>query len=378
MVVNSTVDTKLVLDKSVFRFQRLKRFGQLVHGISRRRAPDLTEARELNLRADASEGGEHAAGHRGLLCDAMGMDLAQTVWFDPVEAGPVVKVTREHCGSGGRDWETRVRGARGLITDETEVFLCTLFNDNVVALLFDPRWYAVGLVSVDPEEKNLESLEEAVALMESAYGTQRDELTAFLGPSLGPCCYVFPDPALPHAHSRTNLWDVVRGTLHSVGLDRKRILNPRLCTGCKPFDFYSRHTDGAGAAAGAMVVGISDRGDFSESLARRRANLAQRGPRREDAALKEISLSIEENRLNKEMKCPHGRNKVYIRSLLDGTTDQTGEPEIALRCPIMAHVGLLAEGYNILDKDYIEAYCCGDYEECEAYQKFLIEQRRHR
>ncbi len=378
MVVGKTkaVDTRLSVDGPLYRYAALRRFIQLKHGLSQRRATELTSEREFNLNPDAEVDGDYAMRHRLLFCQAMDVSPDKTVWFEPDPEGPVLMIDRSSCGAGGRDWATRKTGVSGLFTSETDVFISTLYNDDAVVLLFDSRWYVAGLVSIDAKNRNLERLIEAVELV-LAQGGHRDDLYAVISPSLGPCCYSFPDPSLPGSKNRTNLWDVVRSTLASTGLVTSRILNPRACTGCRPFDFYSRHSGGEGAGAGAITVGISDHGDFGRVLAQRRAGFMQRetGQDDEDDSLERISLSIEEQRLNKEMKCPYGHNKVYIRTLLDGRT-KLDKPEIALRCPIYEHVGLAAGGYNILDKPYIERYCCGDYEQCAAYRKFMDTKRR--
>jgi len=381
MAVNNSKAAPITLQQSTFRFPALRRFRNFVHGISRRRAPDITSLRELNFRPEARLDGGEAARHRILFCNALEVELDKTVWFAPSPTGPVLVVTRADAGKGARDWATRITNASGLVTKETDVFLATLLNDNVVVLLFDPRWYVTGVVSIDPKERNLDSITQAVDLMVREGGAERKEIEAFLSPSLGPCCYEFKDPSLPGAHNRTNLWDIVRGALTNVGILRNRVLNPRLCSSCKPFDFYSVFEGGEGSGANAIVAGTRDTGNFGEVLARRRASAAvyRRTDEKHEASLKEISLSLEERRLNNQMKCPYGRNQVYIRSVLTGDTDEmVDEPVISLRCAIIEHVGLAEGGYNIVDKEYIEYYCCGRYQECEAYKLFTAEKDRRK
>lgn len=378
MAVITTNAAKLVQQNSIFRFSALGKFKSFIHGISRRRAPDVSSLRELNLNPEAKVDAEHAGRHRILLCNTLKVNLDKTVWFDNVTPGPVQLVTRADCGRGARDWDTRFTGASGLVTQETDVFPATLLNDNVVVLLFDPRWYVTGLVSMDPALKNVEVIGEAVDLMIEECGCERKEIAALMTPSVGPCCCEFDDPSLPGMHNRTNLWDIARTALAHAGILRARIFNPRVCTSCKPFDFYSVSAGGEGAGANAIVAGTSDAGDFGQALARRRANAAvHRKPQeKREASLKEISLSIEERRLNEQMKCPYGNNKVYIRSVLTGDAEEmVEEPVISLRCAIIEHVGLADGGYNIVDKDYVEYYCCGQYQECEAYKRFAEKKR---
>lgn len=76
------------------------------------------------------------------------------------------------------------------------------------------------------------------------------------------------------------------------------------------------------------------------------------------------NLSVLERNLNRAMKCTAGRNQVYIRSLLTGST--TTRPRIALKCPLRRDIGQPAEVFY----EHIRDLCCGDPEQCEAWQAF--------
>ncbi len=75
------------------------------------------------------------------------------------------------------------------------------------------------------------------------------------------------------------------------------------------------------------------------------------------------NLSLLERQLNSQMRCPAGRNQVYIRSLLavGGTT----QPRIALKCQLRKQAGLSLE---IFYSD-IKNTCCGNHEQCPAWRK---------
>jgi hypothetical protein len=74
------------------------------------------------------------------------------------------------------------------------------------------------------------------------------------------------------------------------------------------------------------------------------------------------NLSELEHKLNREMKCPAGRNQVFIRSLLTGTN--TTRPRIALKCHLRQEIGLPREVFY----EHIRDVCCTDPEQCEAYR----------
>lgn len=76
------------------------------------------------------------------------------------------------------------------------------------------------------------------------------------------------------------------------------------------------------------------------------------------------NLSELEKRLNAQMKCPAGKNQVYLRSLLTGRG--TTQPRIALRCTYRRDVGMTPEVFY----EHIRDVCCCDPEKCEAYRAF--------
>jgi len=76
------------------------------------------------------------------------------------------------------------------------------------------------------------------------------------------------------------------------------------------------------------------------------------------------NLSELERRLNRDMKCTAGKNQVYIRSLLTGSS--TTRPRIALKCPLRRDIKLSPEVFY----EHIRDVCCTDPEQCEAWRDF--------
>jgi len=74
------------------------------------------------------------------------------------------------------------------------------------------------------------------------------------------------------------------------------------------------------------------------------------------------NLSKLEAKLNQEMKCPAGRNQVYVRSLLTGTS--TTRPRIALKCPLRRAISLPPDVFY----EHIRDVCCGAFQRCEAWR----------
>ena len=364
---------RLVADPAspLYRVSVFKSIPNIVHAITRRSFPGAGAPAELKPGAFAGDAGRAL---RAEFAHRLNVNFDDTIWLDPEDSGPVVFCSKGDRGQGAEDWESRVHGASGIVTDAFDLFLCTLYNDNVVVLIFDPRWYGIGLVNIATGQTSDEAICAAVEMLSQRTGTPPSEFLGLIGPSVGPCCRTFPNPDLAGARGLSNLWDLARGSLSKAGLRRSNIFNPRVCTACTDTEFFTREVDGEAGGAGAMAFGIRDNGALRAQLDVRRAAERVRLP--QAAATQEISLSDEEKRLNRLIRCPHGQNKVYIRSLFDGQSAETSKPQLALRCAVMEHVGQAMGGYNILTKDYIERVCCADYLHCQAYQEFLRRKAR--
>ena len=76
------------------------------------------------------------------------------------------------------------------------------------------------------------------------------------------------------------------------------------------------------------------------------------------------NLSEIEKRFNREMKCPAGKNQVFIRSLVSATG--TTQPRIALKCHLRKDAGMPAEVFF----EHIRDVCCTNPDNCPAYKKF--------
>ena len=86
-----------------------------------------------------------------------------------------------------------------------------------------------------------------------------------------------------------------------------------------------------------------------------------------------VSLLQLERKLNEEMRCPAGKNQVYILSRMKTNGRIKREaPQICIDCKIRNYLGWRKRVYL----DFIRKVCCGDQKTmCEAYIKFMAHQR---
>ncbi len=176
----------------LYRVTVFDKVPNVLHAMTRRSFPGAAAPADLK---PGSFAGADGRALRAEFARRLGIELADTIWLDPDDSGEVVFLSEDDRGQGAEDWESRVRGASGIVTDAFNLFLCTLYNDNMVVLLFDPRWYGVGLVNIDagPDLGQGDRRGGGTALG-SGPARSRPRCTALIGPSVGPCCRTFPDP----------------------------------------------------------------------------------------------------------------------------------------------------------------------------------------
>ncbi len=367
-------------DTGLLTFPELQHFSHLLCAFTGRHAHGITGERDFNM--DPDRGGKDAGNaleNRGVLAQMLGIRLEDTVWFDPDDSGDVKWVGAEAIGRGGADWSTRISGCSGIVAQCTNIVLATTVSDNATVALFDPRMLSLGLVSLSKAHPWGGSVEQAINMMIERGNAQAKEIIGLIAPSVGPCCYTYEDPNLSMAGGRSNLWDSARAAMVRAKLSRKHIQNVRICTACRDTKYFTRTVDGPDGGAGAILVGVIDEdGSLARTLTARKARARleeERAALREQGGEDAISLSEEQRRLNKKVRCPFGIKKVYIRSVLTGTM-QTTKPAIFLRCAALAATHTTVKGDKVVDKDHVLAYCADKYPACEAYKTFMALRRR--
>ena len=81
------------------------------------------------------------------------------------------------------------------------------------------------------------------------------------------------------------------------------------------------------------------------------------------------NLSLLVNHLNATMKCPAGRQQVFLHSFIE--FGQKAVPRVCLRCPIRVGLGMPQYVYY----EHIRDICCNTPARCEAMSSFRAEAR---
>jgi hypothetical protein len=117
---------------------------------------------------------------------------------------------------------------------------------------------------------------------------------------------------------------------------------------------------------GLFSKGIGPLGGDAGSADSRAANATTGSPQSPALRPEEKSgnLTRLQNELNRDMRCPAGKNQVYVRSLV--TMSGTTPPRMALKCSYRRDIGEPPDVFL----DEMRRLCCGEPEKCEAFRAF--------
>ncbi len=215
----------------------------LPHASTTRHCPGITHPSE----PDSPVGPETAA-----LLDAPGLELRQVAFLRQVHGAAVRRVN-----AGGFAGEGDV-----LLTKRPGLPLAVFTADCLAVILFDPVARHLAAAHVGWRGTIKSALATAVGAL-VAEGARPADLVAAISPSIGPCCYevdrpvieplsaAFPDRWSAWARPcgpgkwRFDLWAANEAQLQDAGVPADRIINPRLCTGCRPDLFFSYRKEGS-------------------------------------------------------------------------------------------------------------------------------------
>jgi YfiH family protein len=149
-----------------------------------------------------------------------------------------------------------------IVTDRPGVAIGIKTADCAPVLLFDRRNRAIAAVHAGWRGTALGIAAKAVGVMKQRYASRPKDLSAVIGPSIGPCCYEVDGPVFealaglgdkgrvlrPGKREGRWMFDLPlanRFQLEEEGMDPKRISASGLCTCCRPDLFFSHRRDGA-------------------------------------------------------------------------------------------------------------------------------------
>lgn len=176
--------------------------------------------------------------------------------------------------------------ADALIVTRPGVFAAVKTADCLPLLLFDARRRLAAAVHVGRRGAVLRIARKTIGTMNSQFGSRPDDLTAIMGPAIGPCCYEVDEPVLAPLRSavpncgayvrkvvveepsfgrvtlresiRLDLSGLTRRELIQAGVSEGAIHELGYCTACRPDLFFSYRRDGAKTGRQMALAGFRD------------------------------------------------------------------------------------------------------------------------
>lgn len=260
----------------VLRSALLATIPQVVHGFTGRIA-GMGRA-DGNVSYSAPRDRDDAWQMRQRWAEAIGVDPAMIVAAGQVHGTTVAHVAATAAGQGARPDSDKFGIADALITNQPRPVLFSLHADCLPLLLVDPgsgtRGPAIAAVHAGWRGTVQDVVGHAVAAMVRAFGSRPAELVAYIGPTIGTCCYEVGDDvqdawqaAAPHggaaliARSQGVSFDLVRANVHllaQAGVSADRIERSGICTRCAGDAWFSHRGQGSFTGRFAAMIALQD------------------------------------------------------------------------------------------------------------------------
>jgi hypothetical protein len=266
-VVTTGTDNRLL----PLRSHRLAAISGIVHGMTHR-VPGLGKA-DGNVGLGAPRDPLDAWEMRQSWSDAIGFDPSTIVGLRQVHGADACLVKSEDAGKGAAPGSKPLGSADALVSKDPGVTLMTLHADCLPILVVDPDLPAVAAIHSGWRGAVEDVAGSTIRAMKASFGSEPSRLVAFLGPSIGPCCYQVGDEvadawknrngqthtgALDHRDGNWTLDLRIANTqlLLAAGLDEANIEISDICTKCNGDRWFSHRGQGPNAGRFAAFIAI--------------------------------------------------------------------------------------------------------------------------
>ncbi|MBX6352197.1 MAG: peptidoglycan editing factor PgeF [Thermoflavifilum sp.] len=203
----------------------------------------------------------------------LGSDVGRWVFAEQVHGRSIAVVTQAHAGAGVSS--SPLPGVDALVTAEPGVVLAIQTADCVPVLLADVRQRVVAVVHSGWRGTVLGITGETVRTMQAQFGTQPEDLYAWLGPSIRRCCYEVDERVAQPMRERWGegvLWarvghpgkwwlslqTAIRRDLMDAGVPTAQIRDCGECTACRTPHFFSHRAEAGRTGRQLTAVRIRD------------------------------------------------------------------------------------------------------------------------
>jgi YfiH family protein len=222
--------------------------------------------KSLNFSVKRGDRPDRVRSNRARLAEALGFDAADFVFCQQVHGTGIAKVDESDRGQVHS-------GCDGLITDSVNLPLFLLFADCVPVLLYDPTHHALGVCHAGWRGTVNGAAAATLWAMQAAYGTDPTDVSACIGPSIGPQSYevgdevyamaqarlpgadtLFTYPNGPGSNPYFDLWRANASQLTAAGIPAAQIEIGGVNTARHTSDFFSHRAERGQCGLFSMVA----------------------------------------------------------------------------------------------------------------------------
>jgi polyphenol oxidase len=202
---------------------------------------------------------------RARLFERLGITTDSVVNAQQVHGGAVARATRAHGGKIVPDVDA-------LVTDDPDLVLMLQFADCVPVLFHDRRRDAIGAAHAGWKGTAAGIAGATVAAVREHFGSDPSDLHAWIGPSIGQCCYEVSDEVAAAVEAATpnarltypgergrpmlDLPAANRAQLLAAGLRPENIHWRVSCTACQVDTYFSHRAEAGQAGRIAALIAL--------------------------------------------------------------------------------------------------------------------------
>ncbi len=223
----------------------------------------------LNLAFHVGDDPELVLENREIVCNLFGLEPARIVCAEQVHSNEVAIVTKRDIGKGALSLGGTIKGVDALVTDQRMIPLSLYFADCVPVILVELQKRIVSVIHGGWRGIYGNIIGNAAKTVVSLWPEHPAELLAFIGPSIGDCCFqVGEDLARTFSKrfrnseswlhgDRIDLREIARMQLVESGVPAPNIYACEdCCTSCHNDSFFSYRADGGTTGRQAAMAAI--------------------------------------------------------------------------------------------------------------------------
>ena len=228
----------------------------------------------LNMALHVGDDIQSVLDNRRRFAQAAGFSFDNVVCAQQVHGINVEQVGFKERGKGAGSYEDAIPDTDAMITAEQGVILAAFFADCVPVYIADPVKGVVALAHAGWKGTLNGIVGQTLQRMQKDNGTDPSDCFAFIGPSIGPCCYevsrelacTFEKKGFPVGCSYTglkekwmlDLWEANKKDLIVAGLSPQNIEISGICTVCWDTRFFSHRRDAGRTGRMAAFISLTE------------------------------------------------------------------------------------------------------------------------